>query len=82
MHLKIYNAADAIDTLRSMPHSTLCKLCVDSHLDIYNLPGYHMESRTIAELISWWLAVYQWDQLHQKWQRTDTIQEYTEFNDE
>ena len=57
----------AIDKLVHMNQSNLAELVYYSHKDQYGIKGHHLLNYSVAELVSWWISHYDWDEKNQYW---------------
>lgn len=61
------NTQEAVEKLHEIPLDGLRELMYDLHKDIYGVKGRHLLSCTKAELVSWHLHHYRWDEERQVW---------------
>ena len=57
----------AIDKLVHMSHQVLYELCYYAHKDQYGYKGLHMATYSRAELVSWYLTHYNFNEKTQQW---------------
>ena len=58
---------EAVDRLVHRSHQDLYELCYYSHKDQYNYKGHHMANQSRAELASWYVSHYSFDEVWQCW---------------
>ena len=56
-----------IDKLVHKSHQELYELCFFAHKDQYSYKGHHMATYTRAELVSWYIAHYYFNEKTQRW---------------
>jgi hypothetical protein len=62
------SADEAADRLMCMSHDDLREIVWDAYKDQYNVRPRHMSNYTHAELVSWYLSHYDWNEGEQFWQ--------------
>ena len=56
------------DILVHMSRDDLFQIVWDAYKDQYNVRPRHMYNYTVAELASWYLSHYRWDEAEQIWE--------------
>lgn len=57
----------AVDKLVHMSHQDLYELCYYAHKDQYGFKGHHLARHSRAELASWYISHYDFNEKTQKW---------------
>ena len=62
-----YTKDTAVDRLVHNSHQKMYELCFFAHKDQYGYKGHHMATRTRAELVSWYISHYDFNEKTQRW---------------
>lgn len=62
------NKDHAVDKLMHSDRNGLAETCCGMHKDQYGVKGRHMTNWTVAQLVSWIVSHYDWNEKGQYWQ--------------
>lgn len=66
----MFTKDQAVDRMMHSNVDSLRETCYYAHKDHYGIKGHHMMNYTVAQLVSWWLSHYDWNEERQCWDTT------------
>jgi hypothetical protein len=63
----MYTKDQIVDRMMHANVDDLRESCYFAHKDQYGIKGHHLLKYTVAQLVSWWISHYEWDEKGQLW---------------